>query len=281
MPWWPRSSRPAARRKAVLLVSSYLPGTAWLVRSHRGDAARTAGEARPADEWNEHSTDAGGHRVRERGVMTRVLRGAGGPVLGLFFVALVFGILIGARFFLPGNLELLARQTAIVAAAALGMTLVIVSGGIDLSVGSVVALTTVVIACCSRRDGRRWPPPLPASRRRRCAGSSTASSITRLRVVPFIVTLGTMILVRGRGQGPGGRAPHRGAADLAQRPAARHGAGEARPAAGRRVDGGAAGAVVVAAVLRYTPFRPPRLRDRLQRADRAAVRRAVNREPRS
>ena len=133
--------------------------------------------------------------------MTRILRGAGGPVLGLFFVALVFGILIGARFFLPGNLELLARQTAIVAAAALGMTVVIVSGGIDLSVGSVVALTTVVIAVLL---GQGWSPLAAA-----LAGVASAAVcglingllITTLRVVPFIVTLGTMILVRGAAKG--------------------------------------------------------------------------------
>ena len=133
--------------------------------------------------------------------MTRILRGAGGPVLGLFFVALVFGILIGARFFLPGNLELLARQTAIVAAAALGMTVVIVSGGIDLSVGSVVALTTVVIALLL---GQGWSPLAAA-----LAGVASAAIgglingllITTLRVVPFIVTLGTMILARGAAKG--------------------------------------------------------------------------------
>ena len=50
----------------------------------------------------------------------------------------------------PGNLELMARQTAIVCMAALGMTMVIVSGGIDLSVGSVVALSTVVTALLLR-----------------------------------------------------------------------------------------------------------------------------------
>jgi ribose transport system permease protein len=133
--------------------------------------------------------------------MPRILRGAGGPVLGLFFVALVFGTLIGARFFLPGNLELIARQTAIVAAAALGMTVIIVSGGIDLSVGSVVSLTTVVIALLL---GQGWSPLAAA-----LAGVVSAAVcglingllITGLRVVPFIVTLGTMILVRGAAKG--------------------------------------------------------------------------------
>ena len=77
--------------------------------------------------------------------MMRLLRGAGGPILGLLLVAVIFGVLIGARFFLPANLELVARQTAIVAAAALGMTVIIISGGIDLSVGSIVALAGVAL----------------------------------------------------------------------------------------------------------------------------------------
>src|SRR4029450_10383295 len=88
-------------------------------------------------------------------MMPRSLAGAGGPVLGLLFVTLTFAALIGASFFLPGNLELIARQTAIVCACALGMTVVIVSGGIDLSVGSVVALTTVVVALLL---GQGWAP---------------------------------------------------------------------------------------------------------------------------
>src|SRR6516225_7575771 len=73
-----------------------------------------------------------------------------GPVLGLFLVCLIFGFLVGPQFFHAGNLELIARQTAIVAVAALGMTVVIASAGIDLSVGSVVSLSTVIIALLLR-----------------------------------------------------------------------------------------------------------------------------------
>src|SRR5918996_2940341 len=69
-----------------------------------------------------------------------------GVLAGLLLVALLFGFLIGPRFFSAANLELMARQTAIVCVAALGMTMVIVAGGIDLSVGSVIALSTVVVA---------------------------------------------------------------------------------------------------------------------------------------
>src|ERR687887_990908 len=73
-----------------------------------------------------------------------------GVLIGLAVVALIFGALIGPQFFRAANIELMARQTVIVCVAALGMTMVIVSGGIDLSVGSVVALSTVVVALLLR-----------------------------------------------------------------------------------------------------------------------------------
>src|SRR5688572_1425670 len=131
----------------------------------------------------------------------RMLRGAGGPILGLLFVAITFGLLIGANFFQPGNLELIARQTAIVAAAALGMTIVVVSGGIDLSVGSVVALTTVVIAVLLNQGWSPLAAALAGALSGAVCGLINGILITALRVVPFIVTLGTMILVRGAAKG--------------------------------------------------------------------------------
>ena len=67
------------------------------------------------------------------------MRGDSGVLLGLALVLLVFGLLIGPQFFRPANLELMARQTVIVCMAALGMTMVIISAGIDLSVGSIVS----------------------------------------------------------------------------------------------------------------------------------------------
>jgi ribose transport system permease protein len=131
----------------------------------------------------------------------RVLAGAGGPLLGLVFVALTFGVLIGPHFFQPGNLELIARQTAIVCAAALGMTLVIIAGGIDLSIGSVVALTTVVIALLLRTDTSPLVAALAGVAAGTACGIVNGTLVTGLRVVPFIVTLGTMILVRGAAKG--------------------------------------------------------------------------------
>src|SRR5436190_18826868 len=69
-----------------------------------------------------------------------------GPFLGLLFVILIFSIKpeVRAVFLTGGNFKIILTQTVIVAMGALGMTLIIVSGGIDLSVGSIVALTSVV-----------------------------------------------------------------------------------------------------------------------------------------
>jgi ribose/xylose/arabinose/galactoside ABC-type transport system permease subunit len=108
------------------------------------------------------------------------------------------------RFLGSRNLETIARQTTIVGIAALGMALVIISGGIDLSVGSLVALSTVVIAWLLQRLGAG---PLTAALGGIAIaglfGFISGTLITRLRVVPFIVTLGMMLIVRGAAKGIG------------------------------------------------------------------------------
>jgi ribose/xylose/arabinose/galactoside ABC-type transport system permease subunit len=124
-----------------------------------------------------------------------------GTLLGLALVALVFGLLVGPQFFAPGNIDLMARQTAIVCMAALGMTMVIVSGGIDLSVGSIVALATVVIALLLRAGASPTVAALGAIGAGAICGLANGLLVTRLHVVPFIVTLGTMLVVRGAAKG--------------------------------------------------------------------------------
>jgi ribose/xylose/arabinose/galactoside ABC-type transport system permease subunit len=137
-------------------------------------------------------------------VTRRQLLQSAGPVLGLTFVAIIFGFLVGPQFFRGSNIELIARQTAIVCTAALGMTMVIVAGGIDLSVGSVVALTTVAIALVLRADYGPWTAAAAGIGAGALCGTISGLLITRLRVVPFIVTLGMMILVRGAAKGLAG-----------------------------------------------------------------------------
>jgi ribose/xylose/arabinose/galactoside ABC-type transport system permease subunit len=132
---------------------------------------------------------------------TRDLLTRGGPLLGLLLVCAVFAWLIGPQFFRPVNLELIARQTAIVCTAALGMTMVIVAAGIDLSVGSIIALSTVVIALLLKRDVSPLLAALGGVAGAALCGLANGVLITRLKVVPFIVTLGTMLIVRGAAKG--------------------------------------------------------------------------------
>jgi ribose transport system permease protein len=129
------------------------------------------------------------------------MRGDSGVLMGLLLVALVFGLMIGPQFFRPANLELMARQTVIVCMAALGMTMVIVSAGIDLSVGSIVSLATVVTALFLRAQYDPLVAVLGALAAAAVCGAVNGLLITRLRVVPFIVTLGTMLLIRGAAKG--------------------------------------------------------------------------------
>src|SRR5688500_20324816 len=71
-----------------------------------------------------------------------------GPVLGLLLVIAIFSLLMDtpARFLSPNNLRIVLSQTVIVAIGAIGMTLIIISGGIDLAVVSSLSLSGVVTA---------------------------------------------------------------------------------------------------------------------------------------
>jgi ribose transport system permease protein len=121
------------------------------------------------------------------------------PLAGLVAVILLFAILTGspARYLSGANLRVVLAQTVIVAVGALGMTMIIVSGGIDLSVGAVIALTSVVTAL-ALHDG--WTPIaalLAGVVAGGIVGIVNGLAITALRVVPFIATLGMLGIARG------------------------------------------------------------------------------------
>ncbi len=121
---------------------------------------------------------------------------AGLALIILFFAALTHSM--GVRGFLSmRNLRTVLVQTVTVGVAALGMTAVIISAGIDLSVGSLIALSSVVTAYFLNRG---WPAAWAA-----CAGVAAGglcglangAMITGLRIVPFIATLGMLGIARG------------------------------------------------------------------------------------
>lgn len=127
-----------------------------------------------------------------------------GPLIGLAFVVGLFSILCPRTFPTSSNFQLMLIQTAVVGTAALGMTLIIISGGIDLSVGSNIALVTVVIALLLNLG---WPPLLAAAAGVGAAmvnGLIIGSLVTGLRLAPFIVTLGLWGALRGAAEGLAG-----------------------------------------------------------------------------
>ena len=127
--------------------------------------------------------------------------GSLGPLAGLLLVYGFFALAGPESFSSVRNLETIARQTTIVGIASLGMTLVIVSGGIDLSVGSIVALSTVVIAALLQGGVDPLWAALGGVGAGAVCGLVNGMLIGRLRMVPFIVTLGTLLVVRGLAKG--------------------------------------------------------------------------------
>ncbi|MDQ3622204.1 MAG: ABC transporter permease, partial [Verrucomicrobiota bacterium] len=145
-----------------------------------------------------------------------------GPVIGLIFVVALFAILRPATFLTPDNFQIMLLQTAVVGTAALGMTLIIISGGIDLSIGSNIALCTVAVALLLQHH----VPPAAAALGGVAVGSACGAVIgvlvTRLHLTPFIVTLGMWGALRGAAKGLAGEtmvtAPTTWLNDLLQTP---------------------------------------------------------------
>ena len=131
-----------------------------------------------------------------------------GPFLGLVFVYVIF-IVVGPESFRSlYNTKTILTQAVIFGIGALGMTLVIISGGIDLSVGSIVAFGTVVIALVLKHLGGAevgilLPLVAAVAGVLACAlcGTLNGLMISGLGIVPFIVTLGMMQVVRGAALG--------------------------------------------------------------------------------
>jgi ribose/xylose/arabinose/galactoside ABC-type transport system permease subunit len=127
-----------------------------------------------------------------------------GPLCALLLLYALFAVLAPDTFTGGVNLMTMARQTVIVAIGSVGMTYVIILGGIDLSIGSSVALTTVVVARALQANASpllagAFGLLVPA-----LAGLCNGALIAGLRIPPFIVTLGTMSLLRGAAKGLSG-----------------------------------------------------------------------------
>ena len=122
-----------------------------------------------------------------------------GPFVGLLLVIALFALIpeVQGRFLRFANFKSVATQSVIVALGALGMTLIIISGGIDLSAASNIALASVIAAFAVNVG---LPTPLAVLlgvATGGLVGLANGALVTRLRLVPFIVTLGMMGIARG------------------------------------------------------------------------------------
>ena len=146
-----------------------------------------------------------------------------GRFVALVLVFVFFAVLVeGGKFYTLRNLENILRQSAVYATAGLGMTLVIITAGIDLSVGSMIALSAISCAWVLNLGGNAGAATVAESgsylvyqhpmlipilavivgiASATLAGLLNGSLIVALRLVPFIVTLGTMGIIRGLAKG--------------------------------------------------------------------------------
>ena len=122
-----------------------------------------------------------------------------GPFLGLLAVIAIFAVMTDSpdQSLSIRNFRIVVAQPVIVALGAIGMTMIMVSGGIDLSVGSVIALTGVVTAIALRDGSSPLVAVLEGVLSGGLVGVVNGLFITRLKVIPFIATLGMLGMARG------------------------------------------------------------------------------------
>ncbi len=115
-----------------------------------------------------------------------------GPAVVLVVAVIAFTI-INPRFLNPANLSLITQQVAVVGALAVGQTLIILTAGIDLSVGAVMVLSSLVMAKTAVSLGVPGPIALLLGFvTGALAGLLNGFLVTKVRLPPFIATLGTL-----------------------------------------------------------------------------------------
>ncbi|MGB3909025.1 MAG: ABC transporter permease [Pseudolysinimonas sp.] len=117
--------------------------------------------------------------------------------IAVFIVVLIAVAIFVPAFYQPANLLNVARQSSIVGVVAIGMTFVILTGGIDLSVGSILALSGVTMAMLINQGMAPGLAIVLALVVGVVAGLVNGLAVAVLRIQPFIVTLATMVAITG------------------------------------------------------------------------------------
>jgi fructose transport system permease protein len=122
----------------------------------------------------------------------------GNPVLGplaVLIVAIIAFSIVNTRFFAAPNLSLVLAQVTVIAVLALGQTLIILTAGIDLSVGAIAVFSSILMANFATKVG--MPGVLALIVGLACGtamGAINGFLVTKIKLPPFIVTLGTLTI---------------------------------------------------------------------------------------
>lgn len=123
-------------------------------------------------------------------------------ILGLLIVVCLVTMILSDRFTTPYNIENLIRRSALFGIISIGVAFVIIAGGIDLSIGSVIALVGCLLPWLLTKQG--WSVPatlLFLLALSMWIGLAHGLLITKLKIQPFIVTLCGLLLYRGLARG--------------------------------------------------------------------------------
>src|SRR5690349_8259567 len=155
----------------------------------RSATATTSGKGEPDHDFD-HSTAGESLGLRVQHLLH------GNPTLGplaVLIVAIVAFSIANQRFFSAANLSLVLAQVTVIAVLALGQTLIILTAGIDLSVGAIAVFSSILMASFATKLGM---PGLLALVLGLIAGTAMGALngflVTRIKLPPFIVTLGTL-----------------------------------------------------------------------------------------
>ena len=130
--------------------------------------------------------------------MRAILRSKESAILVLFAVVFICFARLSDRFATPDNLFNIARQYSELAVVSIGLTVVIITGGIDISVGSIVGLSSILVGVLAVKMGLNvWLACILAMIGGLVCGLINGLVVTKLRVQPIVATLAMLSTARG------------------------------------------------------------------------------------
>ncbi|UFJ42681.1 ABC transporter permease [Brevibacillus humidisoli] len=130
-----------------------------------------------------------------KGIVSHILSRYG--MLFILIALIILMAILSPTFFTTGNLLNIVRQMSVIGIVAIGVTMVIITTGIDLSSGSVIALVSVIVASFAQPDSSVLLAVAIGLGVGLLTGAINGTIIAKGKIAPFVVTLGMMTAARG------------------------------------------------------------------------------------